>query len=253
MTQAKKLKKRIRARARKTGESYTSARRHVVATRATRGAAPAAPAREAAKTPAGPKPAGPGKLAGSEARLVQKTGHGWSHWFSTLDAFDRSAKGHTAAARHLAEDHGVDGWYAQMITVEYERARGLRAQNQRGTGDYEVSVSKVLPVSVRDAARALADRRQRGDWLPAGGAEIRAALEGALAGSKTVRLREQGDARFHYRTDAATVDIVILPKPKGRSAFVTSTTKLASPEDVERHRAAWRKALEALKQHLAKS
>jgi hypothetical protein len=253
MTQAKKLKKRIRARARKTGESYTAARRQVLAARATRGIASAAPPREATRTAPRAKPDGAAKLAGREARVMEKTGHGWSRWFSTLDAFDTRAKGHTAAARHLAEDHGVPGWYAQMITVEYERARGLRAQNQRGTGDYEVSVSKALPASVGVAARALADGRQRGQWLPAGGALIRASLEGALAGSKTVRVREQGDARFHYRTDGPTVDIVILPKPDGRSTFVTSTTKLASPEDVERHRTAWRAALESLKQHLAKS
>jgi hypothetical protein len=253
MTQAKKLKKRIRARARKTGESYTSARRQVLAARTARGAVSAAPAREAARMAPRPKPVEADKLAGREARLVEKTRHGWSHWFSTLDAFDTRAKGHTAAARHLAEDHGVPGWYAQLITVEYERARGLRAQNQRCTGDYEVSVSKALPAGVRVAARALADRRQRGEWLPAGGALVRASLDGALAGSKTVRVREQGDARFRYRTDAATVDIMILPKPDGRSTFVTSTTRLASPEDVERHRTAWRAALESLKEHLARS
>jgi hypothetical protein len=234
MTHAKKLKKRIRARARKTGESYTAARRHVMAARPV-------------------KTAGPGALAGKDARLVERTGHGRAHWFATLDAFDARAKGHTAAARHLAEAHGVAGWYAQMITVEYERAHGLRAQNQRCTGDYEVSVSKTLPASVPEVARALADRRRRTAWLADAPVDLEAALDAALAGAKSVRVRERGDAVFRYRTDAVLVAIRIDARSDGRSAFVAQTMGLASPADVDRHRAAWKTALAGLAQHLARA
>jgi hypothetical protein len=26
----------------------------------------------------------------------------------------------------LKDEHGVDGWWAEMVTLQYERARGLR-------------------------------------------------------------------------------------------------------------------------------
>ncbi|HEX7779978.1 MAG TPA: hypothetical protein VF424_12085 [Vicinamibacterales bacterium] len=63
-----------------------------------------------------------------------KTGRGLDHWFEVLDRFGAVEKGHTAAARHLYDAHGVDGWYAQGITVAYERARGVRGVNQRRDG-----------------------------------------------------------------------------------------------------------------------
>ena len=62
-------------------------------------------------------------------RSLKKTGHGLDHWFAVLDRFGAVEKGHTASARHLYEDHGVDGWYAQGITVVV-RARARRARHE---------------------------------------------------------------------------------------------------------------------------
>ena len=76
MTQARKLKKQIRSRARKTGESYTAARRQLLESRRPR------PAPQAAVAEALPK---------GEARLVERTGHGFRHWFAVLDAFGAAA------------------------------------------------------------------------------------------------------------------------------------------------------------------
>jgi hypothetical protein len=87
MTQAKKLKKAIRARAKKTGERYTAARRHVLAARQ----------RKSAGTAPRPRTSSGGTLSG--ARTLDRTGHGLDHWFKVLDAFGAREKGHTAAGR----------------------------------------------------------------------------------------------------------------------------------------------------------
>ena len=79
-----------------------------------------------------------------------------------LDRFGAVEKGHTAAARHLHEAHHVDGWYAQGITVAYERARGVRAVNQRRDGEYEVSVSKVVAADTTDVIKAFTERAGAG-------------------------------------------------------------------------------------------
>ena len=121
MTQDKKLKRQIRERAARKGESYATARRQVLRDRAKRKAAPLDPKARAATQKAGS--AG----AVSDAKAIEKTGHGLAHWYGVLDAFDAAKKGHTMAARHLREDHKVPPWYSQGITVAYERARGLRA------------------------------------------------------------------------------------------------------------------------------
>jgi hypothetical protein len=48
----------------------------------------------------------------------------------------------------VAVDHEVDGWYAQQITVQYERARGLRGTNQRMSSEYEVSGPRVKSTAI---------------------------------------------------------------------------------------------------------
>lgn len=172
MTQARKLKKQTRAR--KTGGSYTAARRQVQGQRPRTAASRPTPA-FAADVPA--------SLLKKDARLVERTGHGWAHWFAVLDAFGAAHKGHTASARHVGAAHGVDGWYAQEITVAYERARGLRGTNQRMSGEYEVSVSKVLPAPVGEVVAALRSPKRRAAWAGAMDSELRQALEAPRVGS----------------------------------------------------------------------
>jgi hypothetical protein len=237
MTQQKKLKKAIRARSRKTGESYTAARRHIV--RGGSGTTGGSLTRSGAKTP-------PRK---GEAGVIKKTGHGYDHWFAVLDAFGAPAKGHTASAAHLYRDHGVPGWHSQMITVAYERERGLRAMNQSVAGDFQVNVSKVVPVSLADVVDAFRSARRRAQWLKGADPSLGRALEAALSGPKPreVKVRGSALAGLRYPWGDGRVQIYIAGKPNGRTSVVASMTKLAGSEEVEERRAQWRTALEGLK------
>ncbi|HEX5720635.1 MAG TPA: DUF4287 domain-containing protein, partial [Thermoanaerobaculia bacterium] len=150
MTQQKKLKKTIRARSEKTGESYTAARRQVLLAREE---PPPTPPPVSTSKPSAPKP--PAKGGISEESVLKKTGHGLDHWFGVLDAFGGTTQGHTAMAAHLYNEHGIPGWHSQGITVAYERARGLREANQACTGKFQVSVSKTVPATVAEVVEAL--------------------------------------------------------------------------------------------------
>ena len=162
MTRARALKQVIRARAAKTGERYTTARRHVLKDLQQGTALPARPRSTTAPQAAA---AGTSKGGVSDAKSLEKTGHGLDHWFDVLDRFGAVEKGHSAAARHLYEAHHVGGWYAQGITVAYERARGVRAINQRCDGEYEVSVSKVVAADTTEVIKAFTEARQRRRWV----------------------------------------------------------------------------------------
>src|SRR5688500_16342515 len=75
MTRARALKQLIRDRAAKTGERYTTARRHVLRV---------LPARAPVAPPAPPiRPAKPASTKGglSDAKAIEKTGHDLAHWF----------------------------------------------------------------------------------------------------------------------------------------------------------------------------
>jgi len=250
MTRARALKQVIRARAAKTGERYTTARRHVLKDIQQR-TAPSARPRSTTTPPAAA--GGSSKGSVSDARSRQKTGHGLDHWFDVLDRFGAVEKGHTAAARHLYDTHHVDGWYAQGITVAYERARGVRALNQRCDGEYEVSVSKVVAAETTAVIKAFTETRRRRRWVEGVDARLVSALSAALdsPASKGFVVRADGQGRFRYKWDGTTVQLYLLPKPGGRVSVVVTNTKLPGPTTLEERRVHWRTALGALAAHLA--
>lgn len=266
MTRARALKTVIRARVAKTGERYTTARRHVFNDLRLRTAAVAPPAspmaspvadEEAHAIAPGPSPdiqrssaTRSSKGGVSDAKARERTGQGLDHWFEVLDRFGGVQKGHTASARHLYEAHKVDGWYAQGITVAYERTRGVRAQNQRCDGEYEVSVSKVITASTADVIKALTDPRLRNRWVRSVDVQLVKALSSALdsAASKGIVVRADGQGRFRYKWGDTTVQLYLLPKAGGKVSLVATNAKLSQATMVEERRALWKTALNALAQ-----
>ncbi|MET0555918.1 MAG: hypothetical protein ABW221_22955 [Vicinamibacteria bacterium] len=241
MTKTRKLKQSIRARAKKTGESYAAARRQYLK--------PASP----------PPPTEPTKKARSaggmtEASALRATGHGLDHWFAVLDAFSPGGvKGHTAAARHLADDHGAPGWHAQGITVAWERARGHRAMNQGCTGTFNVSVSRVVAAGVAAVAEALQDKARRARWLSGADPGLARALAAALDGGKSKGLRrpDADRVRLRFRWDDCAIEIRVDAKPGGKASFVADNMELPDAAAVESRRSAWKDALDALRTSLA--
>jgi hypothetical protein len=269
MTQQKKLKKAVRARSEKTGESYTAARRQLLLARAKKAApqqsdvpepqpiAPAAAAEPAAappsapRAPRAPRADAPTRGATTDEATRKKTGHGFDHWFAVLDAFGAAAKGHTAAAAHLYEAHGVPGWYAQGITVAYERARGLRQVNQSCTGTFQVSVSKTVPASVAEVVDALKSAERRAEWLAEADPGLVQALADACSGEKPREVKTKGSdyAWLRFPWAPHKVGIRITGKPKGASV-VADNSDLPDAALVEERRAQWRVALAGLLRHL---
>ena len=253
MTQQKKLKKTIRARSEKTGESYAAARRQVLLAR---DKTPQEPQEEKIETPA-PVPEAPAKAQAKKKGEItdesarKATGHGLDHWFAVLDAFGAAGKGHTAAAAHLARDHGVPGWHAQGITVAFERSRGLREMNQSCTGKFQVSVTKTVPVPVARVVEALKDAGQRAAWLADADPGLAQAFEAALSGDKPREVKSKGDdlAWLRFKWDGSSVEMRITGKSTGASVAV-GNEDLPDAALVEPRRAMWKVALEGLRRYL---
>ena len=241
MTQDKKLKRQIRSRAKQTGESYATARRQTLAARARKKAPPLGKNAKVATGDAG------ALGAVRDAKCVETTGHGLEHWFGVLDAFDAATKGHTAAARHLRDEHSVSAWYSQGITVAYERARGLRAVNQTSMG-FEVSVSRVLPETFEKALRAISHSSQRSRWLS--DVPTASALTEALDGGKRRFKKTPGKARLVWPSSAAHNELVLESTADGRSRIVARCTRMSEFAQVETQRGVWRAILDALRNHL---
>ena len=165
-----------------------------------------------------------------------------------LDRFDAVAKGHTAPARYLYDEHSVPGWYCQGITVAYERARGVRAQNQRCDGAFEVSVSKVMTATTATVIKAITDTRMRKRWIGEVDPKLASALTSAVTdkSSKGFVVRPDGQARFRYKWDGTIVQFYLQPKPGNKTSLVVQHTKLAGASAVEPRRAEWKAAFGAI-------
>lgn len=179
MTRQKTFKERIRARMDKTGESYTSARRHLIE----RSEAESRK-RRTPKTIAATKT--------SDVSVRENTGRTRTEWFKLLDRWGATNKKHPEIARWLTGEQGVDGWWAQHLTVAYEQERGMRAPGQRADGTYSISASKTVNVHVNKLFEAFHDGSTREKWLGEVDLEIRTARPGK---SLTARW-EGGDTRI---------------------------------------------------------
>jgi hypothetical protein len=246
MTRSRTTKSTIRARMAKTGERYTAARRHVLAAAlpAPRTSGPIAAEPRGSRVPVAADPRG----AVSDAKVKERTGHDLAHWFDVLDRFGGVEQGHTASARHLHDAHGVDGWYSQGITVAYERARGLRAVNQRMGGGYEVSITKMLDRDIDRVREAITGVRTNSGWArgldPALVRALAAGVRGA--GAKGFVAASKASYRCRFRWDGLPVEMLLSPRPTNRTQVVVVHTKLPSRTVLDARRAAWRVALQAL-------
>jgi len=168
----------------------------------------------------------------SEPTLQAATGQGWAHWVTLLDAQGARTLPHGEIARHLQEAEGVDAWWAQTITVGYERIRGLRAPGQQRDGSWEVGRTRTFPVSLERLFEAFHDPFQRDLWLGVEGLTLRSARPG-----KVVRL---------VWPDGSVAEAGFTPKAEDRSTVSVQHRKLPDGETAGAMKVAWQEALDRL-------
>ncbi len=176
-------------------------------------------------------------VAGMSDEAVRKaTGKDWAEWASTLDDAGAASWPHKEIAAWVHETHdGVSGWWAQSVTVAYERFRGLRDVGQRRDGDYEVNKSKTFAVPVERLWDAFAEDDQRSTWLDVG-VEIRTA-------NRPKSLRMGLD-------DGTALDAYFTGKGEAKSSVSLQNRKLADADTAEERKRYWGERLGALKDQL---
>jgi hypothetical protein len=164
----------------------------------------------------------------SDAAVKAKTGKDWAGWFGALDKAGAAKLTHPQIARLLYEKHGVPGWWSQMVTVEYELARGMRVRHQTSTG-FSVSASKTIATTLSALYAATTSAAKRKEWFPKGELEVSSQTR-----NKYFRGSWNGAARL---------EIGFYAKEGGKAQVAVQVNKLAKRADVDRERAAWRAAL----------
>ena len=225
MTTHKDFKRLVRARMQKTGEAYTTARAQLLNQRQQ----PAKP---------GPSQVDYATLAGmSDATIKARTGCNWERWVYALDRVQAYTWPHRDIATYVHEKYKVSGWWAQSVTVGYERIKGLRAIGQRRDGGFEASKSKVFAVPLGRLYRSFSDARSRARWLPGVKPAVRSATR-----HKYMRLTWP---------DQTQVQIGFLRKGPRKSQVAIQHAKLPDRASVTRMKQYWAERLGALAATLA--
>lgn len=167
----KDFKRVVRARMRKTGESYTAARAQLLREKPAVRIKPAPAATRRAAKPTPPPsivpPAQYADIAGmSDAAVKNATGCTWERWVNSLDYHQAYTWSHRDIARYLREKYKTPSWWTQMVTVGYERIKGLRAQGQQRSGTFTVTRSKTVRAPLAELFAAFENEEVRERWLP---------------------------------------------------------------------------------------
>ncbi len=203
----KDLKRRVRDRMKKTGESYATARRQLLLKRQ-----PADPASDYAR------------VAGmSDVKVRERTGRTWRDWVAVLDALGALKMPHRDIARHVSS-MGMPDWWTQTVTVGYERIRGLRLRGQRRDGAFEASKSRTFGVPVGVLFDAFAEARTRREWLP---------------DTITIRSATRAKRMRAACNDGTTVQIEFASKSPAKSRVAVQHQKLADRAAADAAKAAW--------------
>jgi hypothetical protein len=211
MPKNKDLKRLARSRMKKTGESYTAARAELI--------------KKSKQDFA--------ERAGMSDRVVKaKTGRSWEEWVRLLDTRGARSMVHRDIADCLYREHGVPGWWAQMVTVGYERIRGLRDIGQRRSGEYEASKSKTLAVPLGTLYRAFIVARTRERWLPGVKWTVRTAIP-----DKSIRVTWE---------DGTSVEVYFVAKGPEKSQVAIQHRRLGTRAQAAKAKAFWGERLEEL-------
>jgi hypothetical protein len=212
MPRDKDFKRVIRARMKKTGEAYTAARAQL--TRKS-------------------KPVDLAALAGvSDASVNAKTGHAWEHWVKILDQNGAARMAHRDIVALLSSHHGVGSWWAQTVTVGYERIKGVRTRGQKRDGTFGAGKSRTFNVPVATLFDAWKDTGVRRRWLDET-VKIRTATR-----PKSMRLG------WH---DGTIVAVGFVAKSASKSSVAIEHSNLADQATAERLKQYWGERFDVLR------
>jgi len=239
MPRDKDLKRLVRARMRKTGEAYTAARAQLLKkSSAKKVSQPSPSSGSRSASDSAPKPKDYAAIAGmSDTAVKERTGCTWERWVYALDRHGAEQMSHRDIAALVNTKYKIDGWWSQMVTVGYERIKGLRARGQRRDGTYEAAKSRTFNVPVATLFDAWADASVRRRWLNGAGVKVRTATA-----PKSMRLGWADGSIIAAWFDA---------KGTSKSVVAVQHTKLRDRETADRFKQYWSEQLDALGEVLA--
>jgi hypothetical protein len=169
----------------------------------------------------------------SDETLKEKSGRASAEWFRILDKAGAGKWEHRQIAAYLRDKQKVSPWWSQMISVEYERARGIRQKFQKCDGRFSASASRTISVPLGKLFEAWADARLRRKWLAEADMEV----------TKTTK-----NKYFRAKWDGgkSRLSVGFYAKGPGKSQVAVDHERLADSKECARIKEYWSGALDRL-------
>lgn len=220
MTRQESFKRRVRGRMAKTGERYGATRRALIEQSSDLHAVATGTGRNWAAQP-----------EQSDEVIRRATGRGWDEWCDVIDAWPGKDDGHSAIAAYVQEQHAIPGWWAQAVTVGFERITGRRLPHQRADGTFTAGRSATVTVEPGMLRELLLDEAGRAELFPG--------METALRSRPTSK-----NVRLAVGPGVAEIDLA--PRADGRVKVTIQHERLPEHGDVEHWKAFWGEWLAAI-------
>jgi hypothetical protein len=167
----------------------------------------------------------------SDAAVAAKTGRTWASWVTALDRAGARRLSHKEIAELVHARFGVGPWWAQSVTVGYERLTGKRA-NLEKVGGFAASNSLTVAADLERLYDTAADSKRHLEWLPAG-----------VVVHKATRPKSM---RATARDGSRSISFYFYAKGPGKTQVTVQQEKLGSQTAALRLKKVWAESLRDL-------
>lgn len=208
----------------------------------------------------------------NEQTLEKATGCSKSEWYGIIRGAGKAEASHKEIADFLHEAHGVSRWWAQEITVEYEKHIGRRVLGQTQDGSFQIGVSKTISAptgrvwnllqSAEGIGLITSDPAVDQRSLPAEprpeSSNALASLQGQSADGirvETTTFEPGSHVRMRWQRPGwqahSILQIRVIPKSETKTTLSFHHEKLPSRSDREELQLHWRRIAEQMAELLA--
>lgn len=194
--------------------------------------------------------------------IQKSTGKSLEEWMEIIASRFPGGAPHKEIAAYLEHDRGLSPWWSQEVTVEYERAAGLRKVGETKDSGFQLGASKTFPVGVAELWRFISspdgmelitgDRTAAADAYGApGSTSAGSGIPGSAVSNKIdyniTTLKEGSHMRMKWKlpewSDYSILQVRVVEKGPDKSTLTFHHEKLADKETREKMKAYWKEKL----------
>lgn len=167
----------------------------------------------------------------TDATLKKKTGKSWQAWITILNSANAHHLSHQQIADYLFNQHKLDSWWTQIITVGYEQHQGKRERYQKPDG-YEISISKTIHTTPSTLYHAWINEEVRKTWL-----------------SESITIHKttfNKSIRITWIDEVTNLNVDFYAKGENKSQVVVQHCKISDAKLAEEGKQFWKKILNKL-------